>query len=225
MTDYARPGAKPKTWIPIIGEFVIPNGQVDVIVGDPDDPGQNTRKVVSDRVFPHGWADTATPDELAEIGAKEILPADSLPAGVDEIGSEIVDFRGSPKRVLLSEKVTIGAARDRARKAVEISAIEARKTFTYDGVQTEAEAALGLVLNQLSMREQLGVPEDEARAFKLANGEFRNWAKADLALFALAVSKHLQDCTDLEAATDIAISAAPDSASALAIPDTVVWPT
>lgn len=225
MTDYARPGLEPKTWIEIDGAFTIPNGQSDVIAADPDDPGQNLTTVVSDRVFPHGWADTATPRELAEIGAKEILPADSMPGGNDQIGVGLIDFKGKPKRVILYNPVTITAARDRARLAVETARQEAAAKFTYDGVVVQTEAVLNEAMSQVSLRTLLAVPPEEPRTFKLANGEFREWNYADLVAFIVQASGHLQACTDLEASTGVAIAAAEDSATAMAIPETVVWPT
>lgn len=225
MTDYARPGPEPKTWIEINGTFTIPNGQTDIIVANPDDPGQNTKPAVSDRVFPHGWADTATPEELAEIGAKEILPADSMPAGNDQTEVVLIDFKGSPKRRIIYDPVTIAAARNRARLAVEVARQEAAAKFTYDGVIVQTEAVLSEALSQISLRDLLAVPPEERRTFKLANGEFREWNYADLVAFIVQASGHLQACTDLEAATGVAIEAAEDSATAMEIPDTVVWPT
>lgn len=223
MTDYARPGSGETPWIEIDGAFTIVNGQSTEVV-DPDDPGQNVQIALADKNYPHGWADSATPEELEAIGAKEILPPDSQPAGCVETGRRLIDFEGSPKREIVCMPIELGDAKVQARANLAAARWMATQFFTYDGVRTQADAAIGVVVARLELRRQLSVPPEVTTKFKLADGEFRNWDEAALVAFGIALGGHIQTCFDLEGQADEQIEAAVTAAAALEIPDTVAWP-
>jgi len=96
MTDYARPVGS--GWVHIQGSFTIPNGMVSEVLIDPKNPGAGTRTITSDAVYAHNWLEAASPDELAAIGAVEILPAVSPDEGFQYVeGSfEVGDLDGAP---------------------------------------------------------------------------------------------------------------------------------
>lgn len=89
----------------------------------------------------------------------------------------------------------------RQRALTELANYRWLKTqyFVYDGVLTQADAAIGAVLGKLEFRKRLNVPSDLQENFKLSDSEFRKWDEGDLEAFGIAVGFHIQRCFDREA--------------------------
>lgn len=180
--------------------------------------------VAGDLQYPANWLELASAEERAALGILEILPADSAPAGSVDLGLEIVDLAGTPKYQLVVETLDLAAAQIRALAELADARWSATQFFTFDGVETQADGAIGVITARLMLRQQVGIPDEAEMAFKLADGEFRAWDKAAEVAFGLALSTHVQGCFDLEATASAAIAAAQTAAEALAIPAGVTWP-
>jgi hypothetical protein len=96
--------------------------------------------------------------------------------------------------------------------------------FEYDGVRTQADAAIAVVTGQLEQRTRRGVPAVYETKFKLSDGEFRMFDEAALEQFGFALGDHIQECFDLEGEVTDAILAAADKAAIDEILAAVVWP-
>lgn len=180
--------------------------------------------------FEHGgfayaanFLDLARPSDLARIGAKEILPADSPPSGCTILGRDLIDVDGSPKHRFLFEPLSLDVAQQRALQRIAADRYEAALAFTYDGVRTAAAPALGDVTGLIADRRERGVDPLETTRFKLADAEFRNWSEAELVAFRTAIRAHIQPLFDLEEAATASILAAETAIAALAVPDTIQW--
>lgn len=220
MDAYARPGDQPNTWILIDNDaFTLKGALRSAVVLDADDPGQNTTIVVSDLEYGAGWIQRATPDDLALIGAKKVLPPDSPPAGHLTSQPSLIDFDGDPKWHIDSQPMDIEQARVEARAALASSRWESSQFFTYDGVRTST----GGGMTTLAMRPLLGIDDGDTRVIKLAPGEFREWNKAQEDAFAAGIAAWMQSRIDIEAALDAEITAGSSAVEILEIPNHADW--
>lgn len=92
----------------------------------------------------------------------------------------------------------LAAARDLALSDLASQRWEATQFFTYDGVRTHANNAIGVISARLQLRRETGVPDDYPMKFKLSDGEFRSWDRAGEVEFGQALADHVQGCFDLE---------------------------
>lgn len=72
------------------------------------------------------------------------------------------------------------------------------QTFTYDGVETQADGAIAVVNATLTLRQRRGVPAEYPQTWKLGVSEFRQWDEAQIEAFGFAISDHIQGCFDRE---------------------------
>lgn len=82
------------------------------------------------------------------------------------------------------------------------------QTFTYDGVETQADGAIAVVNATLTMRQRRVVPAEYTQTWKLGASEFRQWDETQIEAFGFAIADHIQACFEREAElTDMIISA------------------
>lgn len=88
----------------------------------------------------------------------------------------------------------------KATKSRELATLRWLKTqhFTYDGVLTQADAAMAVVLGALELRSRRGVPNAYEQIWKLNENEFRRWTETDIENFGFGISDHIQACFDRE---------------------------
>ena len=82
------------------------------------------------------------------------------------------------------------------------------QTFTYDGVETQADGAIAVVNATLALRQRRGVPSDYPQTWKLGASEFRQWDETQIEAFGFAIADHIQACFEREAELTALIIAA-----------------
>lgn len=95
------------------------------------------------------------------------------------------------------------------------------QTFTYDGVETQADGAIAVVNATLTLRQRRGVPAEYPQTWKLGASEFRQWDEAQIEAFGLAIADHIQACFEREAELTDLILAAEDPSS---VDTSTGWP-
>lgn len=95
------------------------------------------------------------------------------------------------------------------------------QTFTYDGVETQADGAIAVVNATLTLRQRRGVPAEYPQTWKLGASEFRQWDKAQIEAFGFAIADHIQACFEREAELSALIIAAEDPSS---VDTSTGWP-
>lgn len=93
--------------------------------------------------------------------------------------------------------------------------------FVFDGVMTQADAAIAVVNATLTNRDRRGVPAETLQTWKLSQADFRQWDEAQIEAFGFAIADHIQACFDREADLSALIVAAVDPAE---IDITTGWP-
>lgn len=199
MTDFAR--LQSGDWTPVIGAFV-----------------------AGDLQYPGNWLELASPEDREALGIFEILPPDSAPAGTAPLTLAIVDHGGTPKYQHQVEVIELADAKATALAELAAARWIATQTFTYDGIETQADGAIAVLTGILTLRRELEIPVEATTAFKLGDGEFRSWDRDGLVAFGAAVSVHIQTCFGIEALATAEIMAAATAANALAIPASIAWP-
>lgn len=123
--------------------------------------------------------------------------------------------------------LTLAQAKAQALAALADQRWEATKWFTFDGVRTQADAAISVITGRLVLRRETGLPDGFEMVFKLANGQMRSWDKAGDVAFGAAVAAHVQGCFDVEKALTAAVADAQTAAAVQALVETarVSWPT
>lgn len=84
------------------------------------------------------------------------------------------------------------------------------QTFTYDGVETQADDAIAVVNATLALRQRRGVPAEYPQTWKLGASEFRQWDETQIEAFGFAIADHIQACFEREAELTALIIAAED---------------
>ncbi|MNU42671.1 hypothetical protein D3C71_314360 [compost metagenome] len=96
------------------------------------------------------------------------------------------------------------------------------QSFTFDEVLTQADPAIAVVNATLAMRSRRGVPASAVQAWKLGQGDFRQWDEHQIEAFGFAIADHIQACFDREEELSAQIIAAEAPA---AIDITTGWPS
>ena len=117
-------------------------------------------------------------------------------------------------------------AREKQSMLEDVASIRWERTqhFTYDGVLTQADPAIAVITGKLTLRRELGVPDEVTDRWKLANGEFRLFDKPAIVQFGAAIGMHIQDCFNREDELTTEIMAAPDLVALEAIDIETGWP-
>ncbi len=95
------------------------------------------------------------------------------------------------------------------------------QTFTFDGVETQADPAIAVVNATLALRQRRGIPAEAEQVWKLTNADFRLWSEAQIEAFGFAIADHIQGCFDREAELSAMIVAAEDPSS---VDTSTGWP-
>lgn len=98
------------------------------------------------------------------------------------------------------------------------------QSFTYDGVEAQADPAIAVVSATLEMRRRRQVPAAYPQMWKLGSSSFRQWGEADIEAYGFGIADHIQACFDKEAALAAEIEAAQTEADVRSIDLFSGWP-
>jgi len=151
----------------------------------------NRKEVLASDGAEAGWAiapeppATAPGERLRWDGAWTVLSADHLAA-------------------------MLRAAKKAALAEIASQRWEATQFFTYDGVRTQADGAIGVVTGRLALRDATGAPPELQMKFKLGDGEYRYWSRDQDTAFGVSIGLYIQMCFNIEDELTEAVQAAAD---------------
>ena len=134
----------------------------------------------------------------------------------------LAEFEANPQACVLATGNMMEAERAAMLRRLASRRWEATQRFTYDGVLTQADPAIAVITAAVVGRQAFGITAPQA--WKLADGEFRQFDTPALLAFGAAVQAHIQACFDREAALTAAIVAAETPEALAAINIEQGWP-